>query len=145
MKPRIIKKWACRFEDGRPVLEDPEGFKKNCEKLEGKKGFVSIIPFRKTKTNEQNRYYRGVVVQIFADYWGSTNEEAHQALSSEHLKYDHKPGMPSLIKSTALTEWSTGEWEDYMTYLRNWGAAEFGIYIPEPNEVDLDSLPEIYH
>ena len=145
MKPRIIKKWECRFESGRPVLEDPEGFKRNCEKLEGKKGFVSLIPYRKMKTNEQNRYYRGVIVAIFADYWGSTNEEAHQALSNEHLKYQKTPEMPALTKSTALSEWSTGEWEDYMIHLRNWGASTFGLYIPEPNEVDLSALQDIWH
>ena len=126
-------------------MSDPEGFKKNCENLEGKGGYISVIPFRKMKTNEQNRYYRGVVVAIFADYWGCTNEEAHQALSNEHLKYYPKPNMPVLIKSTALSEWSTVEWEDYMVFLRNWGASEFGLYIPEPNEVDLESLPDIYH
>ena len=115
--------------------------------LDGKVGFISLIPFRKMKTPEQNKYYRGVVVKHFADYWGCTNEEAHQALSFEHLKYRPNPGsgMPAIPKSTALHEWGTVEWEEYMELLRRWGAQEFGLYIEVPNEVDLDSIPDVYH
>ena len=144
---RINHKWECEFKDGKPVLDNPEGFVKDCHGLEGKRGFVVAIPFRRLKTNEQNRYYRGVVVKRFADEWGCTNKEAHEALSWEHLKYRPNPGsgMPPIIKSTALSEWSTAEWEDYMEFLRRWGAQEHGLYIELPNEVDLDSIPDIYH
>jgi len=142
---RINHKWECEFRDGRPILADPEKFKKDCHALEGKLGYVALIPFRKMKTHEQNRYYRGVVVRRFAEEWGCSNEEAHQALSYEHLRYSPSPGMPPIVKSTALPEWNTAEWEDYMEFLRKWGAQEYGIYIELPNEVDLDSLPEIYH
>lgn len=127
------------------MLADPESFKKDCAQLEGKSGFIAVIPHRKLKTNEQNRYYRGVVVKRFADEWGCTNAEAHDALSMEHLRYRPKPGMPEVVKSTSLEEWSTVEWEDYMEFLRKWGAQEYGLYIELPNEVDMASLPMIYH
>jgi len=145
--PRINHKFECEFKAGRPMIVDTDGFRKECLQLEGKIGFVALIPFRKMKTNEQNRYYRGVVVKHFADEWGCTNEEAHEALSNEHLKYRPRPGsgMPAIVKSTALHEWNTAEWEDYMEHLRRWGAQEFGLYIELPNEVDLDSIPDIYH
>lgn len=142
---RVNHKWACRFEGGKPVLDNPQGFKKDCLSLEGKEGFVAVIPFRKLKTNQQNRYYRSVVVKRFADEWGCTNKEAHEALCMEHLRYSPKPGMPAITKSTALGEWSTAAWEEYMEHLRRWGAQNFGLYIELPNEVDLESLPDIYH
>lgn len=145
MTVRINHKWECEFKDGKPIFDNPEGFQNDCKKLDGKKGSIVVLPYRKMKTNEQNKYYRGVVVERFRDYWGCTNEEAHQALSNEHLSYKITPEMPSIVKSTALSEWSTVEWEDYMTVLRQWAVTEFGLYIELPNEVDLDSLPDIYH
>jgi hypothetical protein len=79
--------------------------------MEGKEGYISVVPWRKMKTNEQNRYYRGVVVKRFADEWGCSNEDAHQALSREHLSYKiGLPSMPKLVKSSSNTEWSTAEW-----------------------------------
>lgn len=143
--PKIIRKWKCVFKGGKPILEDPSGFKKECEKMEGKEGYVSIIPWRKMKSNEQNKYYRGCLVQIFAEYWGTTNQEAHEALSNEHLRVRLHPEMPEIVKSTANHEWNTEEWERYMEFLRKWGAQEFGLYIPEPREIDLESLPDIYY
>lgn len=146
MSSRIVHKWACRFEGGKPILDNPEGFKTEVSGLEGKRGYVSVHLGARMKSNEQNRYYRGVVVQRFAEYWGCTNEEAHQALSFEHLKQDSEvPGMPKRIRSTRLSEWTTGEWEDYMAHLRFWALTEHGLYIEEPNEVDLLSLPTTYY
>lgn len=143
---RINHRWRCEFKGGKPVLEDPERFRKDCLELEGKVGYLSLLPWRKFKSNNQNKYYRGVVVKRFADYWGGTNEEAHQALSREHLSVQPgNPEMPSYIKSTANMEWSAVEFEDYMEFLRRWAAEEFGIYIELPNEVDMDSLPDVYH
>jgi hypothetical protein len=143
--PRINHKWECEFKGGKPVIIDEVAFKKDCLQLEGKKGYVALIPFRKVKTGEQNKYYRGVVVKRFADEWGCTNQEAHEAISWEHLRYHPKPGMPPITKSTRLEEWGTAEWEEYMEHLRRWGAQTFGLYIELPNEVDMDSLGDIYY
>lgn len=142
---KINRKFPCEFIGGKPVLDDPHEFTKAVKKMEGKKGYITVMPFRKMKTNEQNKYYRGVVVQRLADYWGYTNEEAHQAISTEHLKVTIHDGVPPIIKSTALSEWNTEEWEQYMTFLRNWASSEFGVYIEEPNEVDMSSIPDVYH
>ena len=49
------------------------------------------------------------------------------------------------MKSTSLDEWSTSEWEEYMHFLRMWASSEHSIIIPEPNEVDLDSLSCEYY
>jgi len=142
---RVNHKWRCVFSKGKAELIDAEGFRKDCLSLDGKEGYLAVIPYRKIKTPEQGKYYRGVVVRRFAEFWGCTNDEAHEALSFEHLKYKPNPNMPFVIKSTRLSEWGTVEWEEYMEFLRMWGAKEFGIYIELPNEVDFDSLPNIYH
>ncbi len=90
-------------------------FMNECQKLEGKAGTVRIKETRKQKSNPENRYYRGVVVKRFAEYWGCSNEEAHRALGCEHLQVvTDNPEMPSYVRTTELSEWNTGEWEEYM-------------------------------
>jgi len=142
---KINPKFECTFVDGRPVMEKAADFESLCKKYEGKKGFITITSYRKMKTLEQNKYYRGVVVALLAEYWGCVNEEAHQAISNEHLKYQKHYDMPPLIKSTKLSDWNTVDWEEYMEHLRKWSMQEFNVYIPLPNEIDLSTLPDIYY
>lgn len=136
-----VRKFDCIVKNGKPVLDSPEGFMNECRPLEGKRATITIRPLKKVKSNQQQRYYRGVVVQRFAEYWVVTNEEAHRALSFEHLRII--PGdcsKPVYIRSTELTEWTTSEWEDYMSFLRRWGSEQFGLYIEEPNEVEYENI-----
>lgn len=140
---RIDHKWACTFNGGAIVFEEPEKVKIDCLELDGKRGYCVIRPMRKEKSSKQHRYYFGVVVKRFAEYWGASKKDAHSALSAEHLKtIPSNPEMPSYIRSTDLMAggWSTDEWEEYMEYLRRWGLEEFGLYIELPNEVDLTTI-----
>jgi hypothetical protein len=142
---RVLHRWACTFEGGRPILDDPAGFKREVAALEGKRGTVAVSVGTRQKSNEQNRYYRGVVCRRLAEYWGYTNDEAHRAISREHLTVEGRGDAPSYVRSTRLSDWTTAEWEEYMAHLRRWGLLEFGVYIEEPNEVDLAQLGDTYY
>lgn len=144
MSLQIGHRWACEFRGGKPILDTPQTFMEECRRLDGQRGYVAIQTPKRMKSNEQNRYYRGVVVARFAEYWGCSNEDAHRALCFEHLQLDSEnPEMPKRIKSTQLSDWTTGEWENYMEFLRRWALEQFGVYIEEPNEVDYTSLPQV--
>ena len=142
---RYVHKFECTITNGKPVLDNATGFLNECRQLEGKRCVVTVSPVRKQKSNQQQRYYRGVVVQRFAEYWGCSNDEAHRALSREHLTViPANKEMPSYIRSTELGEWTTTEWEDYMEFLRTWGLIEFGIYIEKPNEVVFEDIKTVW-
>jgi hypothetical protein len=142
----INPKFPCTFKDGKPVLDNPGQLTEYCKKLEGKKGFVSVMPYRKCKSNLQNKYYRGVVVETIKNELGyNTNEECHAAISNHHLRYKVIKDAPPIVKSTKLSEWSALEWENYMEHLRKWALMEYGIKILLPNEVDIDSLEDVYY
>jgi hypothetical protein len=66
----------------------------------------------------------------------------HSALCLEHLVVRNEVG-PSYIKSTRLSEWTTAEWEKYMDYIRRWSIQNYGVYIPQPNEVDYSQIPDV--
>lgn len=147
MNKRIDHKWECYFKNGRIIFDDPEKVMSDCYELEGKKGFCHIKPFRKSKSDRQHRYYFGVVVRRFSEYWGCTIDEAHSALSAHHLKViPENEEMPEYIRSTSFVKggWTTDEWEGYMEKLRYWAITEFGLYIELPNEVDLSEIKNVF-
>lgn len=143
---KVVHQWACRFERGKPVLDKPDEFKREVAALEGKRGYISVHLLSKLKSNEQNRYYRGVVVMRLAEYWGCSNADAHAAISHEHLTvFPLNPEMPAYVRSTRLDDWTTAEWEQYMESLRRWALESFGVYIEEPNEVDMTTIGYTYY
>jgi hypothetical protein len=98
---------------------------------------VIIRKPRKHRSSHQNAYYWGVVIDILAKHFGYEPEEMHDALLAE-LWRDHsrtKNGMLSPIKRTSSM--STVEFEDYCARVRRWAVQNYGVRIPEPNEVEL--------
>lgn len=142
MSVRIAIKHRCTFKGGKPILENPEIFGKDCQSLEGKTGYVVLKTGSRSKSNRQNKYYWGVVIPILGEYFGYEKEQMHSALCLQHLVVKNEIG-PYYIKSTRLSEWTTDEWEKYMDYLKRWSVETFGVYIPSPNEVDYSQVSDV--
>ena len=87
------------------------------------------------RSNPQNRYYWGVVIDILSSELGYTPEEIH-----EILRYKFIPKRDILIKdddfkiSRSTTSLTTVEMENYLSSVREWASIYCGINIPEPNE-----------
>ena len=86
----------------------------------------------KIRSNNQNRYYWGVVVPLLVNTTGYSTEEMHEALKMLFLK-DLTRKIPTLRSTADLT---TMEFEDYLGKVRMWAAQELSCVIPEPNEVE---------
>ncbi len=127
------------------TLWQKKEFLKKCKRSKGKKAYLCIQSIVKIKTNQQNKYYRGVVCARLAEYWGCSNKEAHDSIAHEHFMYQERPGGPWKRKSTALDEWTTIGWEEKMDEIRLWAIMDHGVRIELPNEVDFDSLPDFYY
>jgi hypothetical protein len=109
-------------------------------RLEGKDIEVTIKAEQKRRSNRQNAYYWGIVVKVMADAAGYTPDEMHDALRHRlllHRSFTNDAGEELEIPcSTAKL--SAGEFEDYMRACRQFGAEFFGVYIPDPNEVEIE-------
>lgn len=122
-----------KVEKGKLVLMNPEMFEAHVRSLEGDVT-LTIKRRRKDRSNEQNKYYWGVVVKILGDSFGYLPEEMHEALKLKFLLVEDRP--LKTVKSTAGL--STVEFEDLMTKIRMWAQTEHNIYIPLPNEVEYE-------
>lgn len=119
---------------GKFIPNDITAFKLSFCKHEGKEVEVTVKRKTTKRSNNQNRYYWGVVIHLLSDVSGYTPDQMHDALRYELLRDKTKVELP-IIKST--TELSTIEMEAYLEDCRGLGAQHYGIYIPLPNEVEL--------
>jgi len=129
---KIIPKFEGHINElGKLELKNRAVFKQYLITL---KGDVEIIvkrkSSRKTRSNEQNKYYWGVVLPLIAQWMGDTPESTHDALRMLFLKDISK--RLTRIKST--TELTTSQFEEYMKNIREYMAIEYNVYIPLPNE-----------
>ena len=136
---KLKQTYYAKVIDGKLQFEHEVNLGWELIELEGEVVEVEIRRFKDDRSKRQNAYYFGVVIPIFQDYFGMEKGiDVHEALKWEHLKKKVKDvrGVERWpVRSTA--DMKTDEFEDYMRTLRMWGAHEFALNIPEPNEPPL--------
>lgn len=102
------------------------------ESLEGKAVEIIIRPMQRKPSPEKHRFYRGVLLPIFAESMGQTTDEMHKQLTAMLCPIDvERPHLGG--RSTAhLTDSEYGEFIEGV-YAK---AAFAGIRLPEPGEME---------
>lgn len=124
------------IEKGKLQLDNPLSI---C-KFEGKRFEIKIL--RKKRSNNENRYYWGVLIPIIADSMGEDDLDfVHEILRTKYLYEvkivtigNHKKEFKKL-RSTA--DLSIHEFEEYMTKCRMWASKFLSCYVPLPNETEF--------
>jgi hypothetical protein len=106
---------------------------------EGTRLEVIIRPAKKRVTNDQRGYYWGVVIPILAEYFGHDNKDDIH----EDLKLYFNPIQsrinPDNIVGGSTTSMSANKFygaeNSYVKRIVRWAAQEYGIDIPDPDEV----------
>ena len=98
-----------------------------------------IIRKHKTKrTDEQNKYYWGVVVSILSNHFGYDPEEMHEELKIMFNPIQSKI-EPARTIGGSTTKLSTVEFfsdeSSYVERICRWAATEHGVYIPPPKKL----------
>ena len=100
---------------------------------EGRWVEVSVEPVKRTRSNEANRFYWGVVVAMIAEHIGYQKEEVHRALGERFLR-DRESEVNGVPRVKSTTKLSPVEMFEYTDQCRRWAAEFLGLYIPDPNE-----------
>lgn len=103
--------------------------------LAGKPIVITIKQERATRSNQQNRYWWGVVVPLIAEHLGYTNDEMHEALKYKFLRLEAESAPADLPKIRSTASLNTKEFTDLIENVITWAGSEFGLQIPLPNEV----------
>lgn len=96
--------------------------------LKGQKLEVVVRKLRSQRSNLQNNYYWGVVLDILSRETGYEISEMHEILKYKFLKVK---GKMEYVKST--TKLSTSEFEEYLEKIKRWASIDLNVYIPDPN------------
>jgi hypothetical protein len=104
----------------------------------GTKIDIVIRKHTKKRTNDQNKYYWGIVIPILADYFGyDTAEDVHADLKLKFNPIQSKIDPDKTIGGTT-TKLSTVDFysadDSYVERICRWASEEFSIYIPPPQK-----------
>lgn len=137
-----VLKFDGSVSGGKFIPDQPEAFLNHVKKLEGERVVATLKKYRKydQRSNDQNRYYWGVVIKMLSDELGYTPDEMHEAIKYQFLaepkEVKRKDGERKImIIPGSTSSLSTGDFEGLMSKIRSWASFDFGIYIPEPNAV----------
>lgn len=119
---------------GKVSVTDRPGLLAYCRTLADQAIELTVRVRRPRRSDQANRYYWGVCVALIAEHLGYSPEEAHDALKMHLLKV-HKDSPLPTVMSTAKMD--TAQFAAYVEQVKRFAATELGIYIPEPNEVEL--------
>jgi hypothetical protein len=104
---------------------------------------VTVVEFKRNRTNQQNRYLWGVAYPAILTAGGETlggweAEDLHEYFLGEHFGWElirgfGKVKQKPIRRSAKLT---TLEFSDHVGFIQR-KCAELGIYVPDPNEGSL--------
>ena len=118
-------------------------FRSYLKSLREGKYYISVQKYRKKRSNEQNRYYWGVIIKMLCqelgyEHWES--EQVHKELGQ--MFYLEEGKFNKYVRST--TEYTTAEFEIKMELIRRWALDFHNINIPLPNEIPEEYLKDWY-
>lgn len=120
---------------------DLSNFHKDLEGWEGKHVVVSVEKKKKTRSNQQNKFYWAVVVPIFRQGLRDIGEimsieQTHDLLKFRFLidEIVNQQTGEIIQRTKSTTELSTTEFMDLIDEIQRWGAEFLGVTIPDPDE-----------
>lgn len=124
------------FRDGKLHADS---FKEALRGLTGRAVVLTVAEFRESRSNQANRYYWGVCVELIyaalkESGWEITREGTHELLKFRFLKEDRALGgdgeFVTFVKST--TELNREEFGAYIEHCIRFAAEYLNVAIPEP-------------
>lgn len=113
---------------------NPAEFKNHLLPFKGLRVEVTAEKQIRRRSDDQNRYYRGVVLKMIADHCGYRGSDEIEGLHQEmRRKFLPKRGSLNIPVSTSTL--NTIEFGEFIENIRRWAAADLMLYIPDPNEV----------
>jgi hypothetical protein len=104
-------------------------------KLEGQEIEVTVTRKSKANTRSEQKYFHAVIIREIAREIGETDARTFEILQAQFFTEKDTKGR-AYVRSTALGEWTTVEWERKMDEIRAWALAFLNLNIPLPNEID---------
>lgn len=119
---------------GKLLLDDPQRYLVHLAGFEGRRVELVLRKRQSKRTDRQNRYYWGVIVEILGNHCGYEPEEMHEALKVKFL--GAHPDERGLVRVGSTAKLSTDEFIRYTNAVVRWAAENLSVYIPDPSQVE---------
>lgn len=131
-----IKHYGRIDDKGKLHLNNQMEFLNQVKQHPDKNVYLTVSEDKPMRSNNQNRYYHGVVLQLLCDYTGYTTEEMHEILLDKFAeKKELKIKDETHLVSKRSHKMKTDEFEKFTEQIRIWAVSELGVVIPLPNEI----------
>jgi hypothetical protein len=134
----MTKHYHCHVKDGCLHIHDRAVFDEQVKSMEGKDVALTLGLFRHRRSDQQNRYYWGVVIKLLGDHFGYEPEEMHDALKLKFL-FQSGMGKPDTIRSSKKL--NITEFMEYIDSCIRF-AAEHGVIVPDAGEDGPESFED---
>ncbi|TAK57855.1 MAG: hypothetical protein EPO24_09310 [Bacteroidetes bacterium] len=132
MSDKLKRSWQGRVVNTKLLLDKESAFRQSLIAYNDKQVILTLEVKRKRRSDQQNRYYWGVIIKILSTFFGYEEEEMHEALKMKFLLVHGGDGKPDTIRSTRKL--TTVEFNDYIDKVIRWAAKEFNVVLPDPNQ-----------
>jgi len=105
--------------------------------LEDKDIDLTISKHKIIRSNPQNAYFHAVIVKMISEETGYEQSEVKEMIRSLFLSYDLKVKDEIIKVGKSTASLTTSEFEELNSQCRRWASQKIGLYLPEPNEVEL--------
>ena len=118
-------------------IDDEIGYQIWIADLNGKRVRVIVEQETYKRTDPQNKYYWGVVVELLSQELGYETEEVHNLLKSMFLKRRVILKGKEYISIGSTAKLSTSQFTDYIEKIKRFSSLELSIIIPESENVAI--------
>jgi hypothetical protein len=110
-----------------------------CRTLKGRDVEIVVRKKRDPRSLNQNSYWHCIPVELMAEEWGVNHDQAHYLLLGEWKGWTDGPvgRLPNCASSSKLTR---EEFSQLITWVLDYGPAEWNVYIPAPNETEWKAV-----
>jgi hypothetical protein len=135
--PRVH--YAHIDDQGRIHMDSPEVFKQAARVLAGKPAQLTLGPISKRRSDRQNAWYWGRVLEIIAKDTGNEADDLHEYFKSRFIpkRLAICDGNGVVIDDRVIggstTRLSTVDMAAYCDAIRQFAAEELGLVIPDPD------------
>ena len=132
-------RFPAKVQDGKLVLADPVAWRLHLARHNGREVWVTVSRQQKLHSDNQRKYYFGVVVDMIAGYIGESREETHELLKEKFLpkrKVELLDGQ-ELEMPPSTRRLTVEEFTSFIEAVRVWASQFLGLSIPDANEVEV--------
>ena len=136
---RITPKWSAKVINNQLEFLDQEALAGYLATMpENVEVVIKSLSQRNPRSNNQNRYYWGVIIPILSNETGYTKDEVHEVLKTMFLSTHITFGKQQYSIPKSTKDLTTIETEEYFERIRTFASLELNANIPLPNEVEVD-------